>query len=52
MRYLKGSAEYGLEYCRSSEECVGYCDANWAGDVNDYKSTSGYLLQIGETTIT
>ena len=52
MRYLKGSADYGLEYCRSSEECVGYSDADWAGDVNDYKSISGYLFQIGGTAIT
>ena len=27
-------------------ECVGFSDADWAGDVNDRKSTSGYLFQL------
>ena len=42
MRYLKGTIDYGLCYDRSSPgECVGYFDADWAGDLNDRKSTSG-----------
>ena len=30
----------------NSGECVGYSDADWAGDINDRKSTSAYVLQI------
>ena len=26
-------------------------DADWAGDVNDSKSTSGYILQVGGTVV-
>ena len=26
--------------------CVGYSDADWAGDKDDSKSTSGYLFQV------
>ena len=36
---------YGLQYSRDArEECVGFCDADWAGDTNDRKSVSGYLF--------
>ena len=30
---------------------MGYSDADWAGDVDNYKSTSGYVFQIGSTAI-
>ena len=44
-RYLKGTVNYGLQYSRHArEECVGFCDADWAGDTNDRKSVSGYLF--------
>ena len=47
MRYLKGSPNHGLVYSkRDSKTCVGYSDADWAGDINDRKSTSGYLFKI------
>ena len=31
---------------------MGYSDTDWAGDCTDYKSTSGYLFQIGGTVVT
>ena len=35
-------------YTRDGENDVEwYSDADWAGDVNDRKSTSGYLFTIG-----
>ena len=38
---------YGISYKREeSNDCVGFSDADWAGDINDRKSTSGYLFQI------
>ena len=47
LRYLKGTVHYGIVYSKqSSKECVGYSDAAWAGDLDDRKSTSGYLFQI------
>ena len=52
MRYLKGTIDYGLCYDRSSPgECVRYSDADWAGDLKDRKSTSGYLFQICGTAV-
>ena len=47
MGYLKGTANYGI-MCnkKGSQECISYCNVDKAGDVNDRRSTSGYLLQI------
>jgi len=30
---------------------TGYSDADWAGDVNDWKSTSGYLFIVSEAPV-
>ena len=35
----------------NNTQIVGYADADWAGDVNTRKSTSGYVFQIGGSTI-
>ena len=52
--YLKGTTHLGLLYSKHAETkaLTGYSDADWAGDCNDYKSTTGYLFQIGGTTVT
>ena len=46
LRYLKGTMNYGLLYTKvgSSFDCVGYSDSDWAGDLNDRKSTSGFVF--------
>ena len=44
IRYLAGTTNFGLLFTRNeSTECTGYSDADWAGDIDDRKSTSGYL---------
>ena len=47
LRYLKGTSNLGILF-RGSEpgSCVAYADADWAGDVEDRKSTSGYMFLI------
>jgi len=41
-RYLKGTTNLGLLYKKSSDyKLVGFCDANYAGDRIERKSTSG-----------
>ena len=38
LRYLKGTVHYGITYTqKSSKECIGYSDADWAGDLNDQR---------------
>ena len=48
LRYLKGTSNYCLSYLRNdnNDTLVGYSDADWAGDVNDDKSTSSYLFMM------
>ena len=47
MRYLKGTPNHGPIHSKNdSGSCVGYSDADWARDVNDQKSTTGYLFKI------
>ena len=36
----------------SSKECIGYSDADWTGDLDDRKSTSGYLFKISGGAVT
>ncbi|XP_046841894.1 secreted RxLR effector protein 161-like [Xenia sp. Carnegie-2017] len=44
-RYLKGTFDYGLHYTpETSLDCVRFSDADWGGDINDRKSTSGYIF--------
>ena len=47
-RYLKGTSEYGLVYFNNKDENIlaAYSDADWAGDLNDRKSTSGYISML------
>ena len=47
LRYLKGTTNHGIVFRGgASGNIVGYSDADWAGDREDRKSTSGYLFQI------
>ena len=40
--------DFGLLYTRdASPDCFGHCDADWAGNAGDRKSTSGYVFLQG-----
>ena len=45
LRYLKGTNNLGILY-KGDSGMHGYSDADWAGDADDRKSTSGYLFLI------
>ena len=48
MRYLKGTMELGIWYKRGGDTgLVGYTDSDYAGDIDDSKSTSGYVFLMG-----
>ncbi|XP_059222004.1 uncharacterized protein LOC131996385 [Stomoxys calcitrans] len=52
MRYLKGTATVGLEYKFDVESSVvGYCDADWAGNIDDRQSTTGYIFMCQSAAI-
>lgn len=47
MRYLKGTSDLGLYYSNSADEdLVGYSDSDWASDVDDRRSVSGYMFKL------
>jgi hypothetical protein len=51
-RYLRGTTNLGLLFKKNGHKnLVGYSDADWGGDHNDYRSTSGYLFLIGGTAV-
>ena len=51
-RYLKGTTNLGLCYRKSKEyKLVGYCDADFAGDRIERKSTSESCQFLGENLI-
>ena len=41
MRYLNGTRNYGLLYEKGQTNLVGFSDADWIGDLNDWKPISG-----------
>ena len=47
MRYLKGTENFGILYkCNDLVDFVGYSDADWAGNIDDRWSNSGYCFFI------
>jgi transposase InsO family protein len=49
LRYVKGTKDQGLTLGGNVSEIrlLGSCDADWAGDLDDRRSTTGYLFTIG-----
>jgi hypothetical protein len=51
MRYLKETIDFGIKCDPKSIELVGYSDADWAGDLDSRRSTTGYLFKLGNVPI-
>ena len=48
LRYLKGTQDYGLRYTSGGGVLLhGFSDSDWAGSVQDRKSTSGFYFSMG-----
>jgi hypothetical protein len=47
MRYLKGTLDF--KFCLGGKDVSfkGYCDADWGGDANERRSTTGYVFFVG-----
>ncbi|CAK9147315.1 unnamed protein product [Ilex paraguariensis] len=47
LRYVKGTLSYGIKFstCQSFK-LQGYSDSDWAGSLDDMKSTSGYCFSF------
>ena len=48
LRYLKSSPGKGLWFKRNQHlDVEGYCDADWASNIDNRRSTSGYCVFVG-----
>ena len=49
LRYLKGTTGFGIFYRKeeSSLKLVAFTDSDYAGDLDDRRSTSGYVIMMG-----
>ncbi|KAF7810522.1 putative mitochondrial protein [Senna tora] len=52
LRYVKGTLDYGIFY-RKGPSCKlkGYSDADYAGDCDTRRSTTGYVMSIGSGAV-
>lgn len=53
LRYIKGSLDLKLVYNRlpMNSMLVGYVDADWANDINDRRSITGYVIRVFGSTV-
>uniref|UniRef100_A0A2N9HDI4 Reverse transcriptase Ty1/copia-type domain-containing protein n=1 Tax=Fagus sylvatica TaxID=28930 RepID=A0A2N9HDI4_FAGSY len=52
LRYVRGTIDHGLFYTSGPISLSAFSYANWAGDPNDRRSTSGLLVFLGNNPIT
>ncbi|XP_055910912.1 uncharacterized protein LOC129945279 [Eupeodes corollae] len=53
LRYIRGTIDLRMIYRKegTTETLVCFCDADWGGDKNDRKSTSGYVFKLFGNTV-
>lgn len=48
LRYVKGTVDLRIFYKKGEDGILlGYTDSDYAGDLDDRKSTSGYVFKLG-----
>uniref|UniRef100_A0A2N9HLD4 Integrase catalytic domain-containing protein n=1 Tax=Fagus sylvatica TaxID=28930 RepID=A0A2N9HLD4_FAGSY len=52
LRYIKGTLFHGIAFTPGPLTLSVYSDADWAGDPDDRRSTSGLLVYLGSNPIT
>lgn len=52
LRYLQGTATYGLSFTKSSNlKLSAFYDADWGSDLDDRKSTTSYCVYLGSNLV-
>ena len=51
LRYFKGTSSIGLCFSKSSVFLQGSCGADFGGNLNGRKSTTGYVFTLGGTAV-
>ena len=54
LRYLAGTSDYGITFGAGAADLnlLGYCDADYAGDIDTRRSTTGYVFLYNGGAIT
>uniref|UniRef100_A0A2N9H7L1 Integrase catalytic domain-containing protein n=1 Tax=Fagus sylvatica TaxID=28930 RepID=A0A2N9H7L1_FAGSY len=52
LRYIRGTLNHGIAFSPGPIQLSAYTDADWAGDPDDRRSTSGFLVYLGSNPIT
>ncbi|KAM0037429.1 putative RNA-directed DNA polymerase [Helianthus debilis subsp. tardiflorus] len=48
LKYVKGTLDQGVIYSKGGKQkLIGFSDSDYAGNVDDSKSTSGYIFHLG-----
>ena len=51
-RYLKGTTDFGLWYPKGNDlTLIAYTNTDWAGNIDDSKSTSGAAFYLGDCLV-
>ena len=52
LRYLKGTVNYGIHYKKGRDgELLAFTDSDYTGDMEDRKSTSGYVFLMSSSVV-
>ena len=52
LRYIRATTNYGIWYKPvANSNLIGFCDSDWAGFIDDRKSTSGFIFSLGSGAI-
>ena len=54
LRYIKGTIDVGLVFEKDStskQDCVGYVDSNYAGDLEKPRSTTRYVFTLSQVSV-
>jgi len=51
LRYLQGTSTLGITYRPPPLRLQGYSDANWGGDMDTRRSTTGYIVMLNNGAI-
>ena len=54
LHYLRKTSNVGLVFIPTptpNNDLIGYCDSNWAGDLNSRRSTTGYTFMLSNGAI-
>jgi hypothetical protein len=51
--YVKGTADYGICFGSKKDDClIAFCDADYAGDIDTRRSTTGYVVMLNGGPVT